>query len=580
MKRYRWKLLPEVPETAVGEYSSLLTQLLVNRGITSPEIQRVFLSADDRLLENAFLMPDVSKALVRLVAALKSKEQIGIYGDFDADGICGTALLTEGLQSLGGIVVPYLPHRIEDGYGLNSKALNYLKKSGVSLVVSVDCGITSFNEAIEARNLGLDLIITDHHRLIRNVLSHTIGKGDTEESAIDSGCIVSATLPSALAVLDPWRTDSLYPFPHLAGTGVAYKLMQALYKVMGQDGPQDKILELVALATVADMQSLTGENRYLVKKGLKELNRSSRPGIQMLIKTSGLTMGNIDSEDLSWVLGPRLNAAGRIDHALLGYNLFFSQNARDAEEKALCLAKLNEERQKITKDAYEEARKKIIPDSPLLFVKGIFPQGVIGIVAGKLSREFYRPAIVIQEGEGPLRGSARSIPEFDLIETLTSLKNLLERYGGHARAAGFTISPDKVEIFQRDVLKLAEKKLAGVELFPTITVESTLFFDQITEKTLAEVEQLEPFGQENHRPVFLTKGISLIEENRMGKEKEHLRLKLRDGEKVLNAVGFNLAKDLEQLNKFSKLDIVYSIGRDSWKGMETLRLELLDLEQE
>lgn len=579
MKRYRWNLLPEIPESAVGEYNPLITQLLVNRRITSPELQKIWLSADDRLLENPFLMPDTSKALARLTSALRNKEKIGIYGDFDADGICGTVLLAEGLQALGGIIVPYLPHRIEDGYGLNSKALDYLKQVGVSLVVSVDCGITSFSEALYAKNLGMDLIITDHHRSISNIADETVENGNAKLPAGDSKYCLAETLPYALAVLDPWRSDSLYPFPHLSGTGVAFKLMQALYRVMGQDIPQDKVLELVALATVADMQPLTGENRYLVKRGLEELNRSSRPGLRELIKASGLAFGKIRSEDISWVIGPRLNAAGRIDHALLGYNLFFSRDARDAEEKALGLVKLNQERQKITQDAYEKAREQVMPDSPLIIAQGNFPQGVIGIIAGKLSREFYRPAIVIQEGEGQYRGSARSIPEFDLVEALTKLKNLLERYGGHARAAGFTISQDKVDLFRNEILKLAEIDLTCVELFPTLNIDAQITLSQITDKVLMGLEQLEPFGQENPKPAFLTRGVSLVENNRMGKRKEHLKVKIKDGDKFFNAVGFNLGNNLEQLDKDSKLDVVFSIVKDNWKGIETLRLELLDVEK-
>ncbi len=568
MTRYRWKLLPAIRESDVQQYGPLVTQLLVNRGITTPEAQEAFLSTDERLLGNPFLLPDMSRAIKRLALALKNHEKIAVYGDFDADGICGTTLLVEGLQSLGAVVIPYLPHRVEDGYGLNSLALDYLRQLGVRLVISVDCGITSFAEAVEAGNLGMDLIITDHHRPLT-------GKQHTVNSTQSTVC----SLPPALAVIDPWRLDSLYPFPHLCGTGVAYKLLQALYQALGREGPDSRILELVAIGTVADMQPLTGENRYLVARGLKELNRTSRPGLQGLISVSGLTAGRVESGDISWVIGPRLNASGRIDHALISYNLFLSRTLAEAEEKARSIEKLNEQRQKLTEEAYEKAREQVIPDAPLIFAQGDFPQGVIGIVAGKLSREFYRPAFVVQEGEKSFRGSARSILEFDLVRALSSCEELLERYGGHPGAAGFTVAPEKVASFRERILGMAAEALAGQDLCPTISVDACFPVSQIAGDTYGELSRLEPFGQENPRPVFLSRNVSVIGEERMGKAGQHLRLKLKDKEKVMTAVGFNLGKGVPGLDRSINVDILYSLELNRWRGVETVRLELLDMEQ-
>lgn len=579
LRRYRWKLLPAIQKSAVQEYGPLFTQLLVNRGITTPETQSAFISMDERLIGNPFLLPDMSRAVKRLALSLKKREKIGVYGDFDADGICGTALLVEGLQSLGATVMPYLPHRVDDGYGLNSNALSYLKESGVQLLITVDCGITSFNEALEARNMGIDLIITDHHRPIGRSLESKVMCPESTPLTPDSRLKALDCIPSALAVIDPWRPDSLYPFPHLSGTGVAYKLLQAIYQVSGKEGPDSKILELVALGTVADMQLLTGENRYLVARGLEELNRTSRPGLQELIKVSGLTKGKVNSGDISWVLGPRLNAAGRIDHALLSYNLLFSQTSKEAKEKAQSIEILNKQRQKLSAETYEKAKEQVVPDSPLIFVQGNFSQGIIGIVAGRLSREFYRPALVVQEGDEFLHGSGRSIIEFDLITALSAFQESLERYGGHPKAAGFTLAPDKVSAFREGILKMATEALAGQDLCPTLAIDAVFPISQITGRTYAEIAKLEPFGQENSRPIFLSRNICLVEEDRMGKGEEHLKLKLKDEDKVITAVGFNLGKGLPRLDKSRNIDMVYSLELDNWRGVETIRLELLDMEQ-
>lgn len=570
MKRYRWKLLPAIQESNIQAYGSLFSQLLINRGIITPESQAAFLSADETLIENPYLLPDMSRAIKRLAQALKNRDKIAVYGDFDADGICGTALLVDGLQQLGAAVIAYLPHRLEDGYGLNAKALDYLRQCGVQLVITVDCGITSFDEAVEARRMGMDLIITDHHRPLASQESRVLSP--------KSGVKTQDCLPLAIAVIDPWRSHSLYPFPHLSGIGVAYKLLQALYQAFSRQEPDKKNLELVALGTVADMQPLTGENRYLVKKGLEELNRTARPGLQELIKASGLTNRKIDSEDISWTLGPRLNSSGRIDHALLSYNLIFSQNNKEAEERAQSIEKLNEQRQKLTEETYEKAKEQVVPDSPLIFVQGNFPRGVIGIVAGRLSREFYRPVLVLQEGEESFYGSGRSIAEFNLITALSVFKDFLKRYGGHPGAAGFSLSPEKVPIFREGIIRMAKEILDGMELCPVLNIDALFPISQIGRNTYGELEKLEPFGAENPRPVFLSRKASLIEEDRMGKVGEHLRLKLKDGDRIITAVGFNLGKGLPRLDKSSSLDIVYSLGRDSWHGMETVRLELLDME--
>ena len=301
----------------------LMAQLLYNRGITDPTQIDSFLAADENLLNDPFLLPDMEKAVARISDALLSGEIIAIYGDFDADGMTATAVLTEGLSSLGGQAIPYIPHRIEEGYGLNHAALKRLRKEGVSLVVTVDCGISNAPEVATAQSMGLDIVVTDHHT-------------------------VPPQMPQAIAVVDPKRADSRYPFPKLAGVGVAFKLLQALFTSWGKDGNMDTFLDLVALGTVADMEPLLGENRYLVKQGLDVLQNTNRLGLREIAKCAGVTLSAVDPQVISWVLGPRLNASGRLEHAIVGYEILVTDSIEEAQRLASVLERNNEKRQRLT----------------------------------------------------------------------------------------------------------------------------------------------------------------------------------------------------------------------------------------
>ena len=396
MKQFRWHLLPPVPiEHAVNTsgYSPLISQLLYNRGLTEPSQVELFIAADKRLAGDPLLLPDMHQAIARIYQALLSGEKIAIYGDFDVDGITGTALLTKGLTALGGNTIPYIPHRIKEGHGLNTAALDMLQRQGVSLVITVDCGITGLSPAREAKQKGLDLIITDHH------------------SPLDE-------LPLAIAVVNPKRADSDYPLSELAGVGVAFKLLEALYQGMGKEELLDEMLDLVALGTVADMVPLLGENRYLVKQGLKLLNTAPRLGIREITTLTRLNPGSLSSESISWVLGPRLNAAGRLEHAMTSYKLLMTDSPDEAKELAIWLEGKNAERQKLTTTALAKAREQILAKgvAPLLIASDKdYPAGILGLVAGKLTDEFYRPSIVIKIGEQFSTASCRSIPEFNII---------------------------------------------------------------------------------------------------------------------------------------------------------------------
>jgi len=564
----RWQLAPAPTTsgllTAVGAVPPghplrlaglppLIVQLLYNRGITNPTQFEPFLAADERLMGDPFLLPGMKEAVDRIRRALRQRETIAVYGDFDADGITGTALLTQGLALLGGTAVPYIPHRFDEGYGLNNMALESLFKQGVTLVITVDCGTRDFDQVAFARSMGLDVIITDHHS-------------------------VPPILPPALTLINPKRADSSYPFRELAGVGVAFKLLQALFQGSGKEGELDRFLDLVALGTVTDLAPLLGENRYLVKQGLQVINRAVRPALQQLALCAGLDKRDIDTAAISFVLGPCLNAAGRLDHALIGYQLLFTPSPEEAAELAQQLVTMNAERQKLTGEVLAKAREQVLAaglDLPLLMAAGPdYAAGVIGVVAGKLTDEFYRPAVVLELGEETSRGSARSIPEFDIIAALTQCEDLFTRFGGHPQAAGFTIPTTQIALLRERLLALAGKELANVDLRPALMIDAEVKLTALSGGIMKQIEQLAPFGQGNPQPAFLTRGMNVVECRKMGNGGEHLRFKLREGSVIWDAVGFGLGGKATQID--SPLDIVYNLEVDKRSEYGTLQLNLLD----
>jgi len=556
VSRTHWKLLPPLPaeQITTAGIHPLVLQLLHNRGVTQASQFESFLRADKVLQGDPFLLPDMPQAVGRIYRALLSGEKIAIYGDFDADGISATALLVQGLSALGGRVIPYIPHRLQEGYGLKVAALEKLRKRGVTLVITVDCGITAASEVKEARKIGLDIIITDHH-------------------------LPTTSLPSAIAVIDPKRTDSIYPSPELAGVGVAFKLLQALLWRGGREAMLTDFLDLVALGTVTDMAPLIGENRYLVKSGLKVLNTTSRLGIMEMIGCAGLEPGNIETNTISWILGPRLNAAGRIDHAITGYRLLVTHLPEEAHRLALELEEKNIQRQQMTNEVFQEVKENLITtgtELPLLIAKGeSYPPGVIGIVAGKLSEEFYRPVVLVKLGQEVCRGSARSIPEFDLITALKECSDLLSRFGGHSMAAGFALPLQNLSLFEQRLLDLATQELSGVDLRPHLLIDAEVPLSVFAGDVFQSIQQLAPFGCGNQVPTFLSRNVKTVEVRNLGNQEEHLWLKLRQGDATWQAIGFKLGSLAPQISSY--LDIVYNLEVDRWNGEEVLRLNLLDL---
>lgn len=554
MNRCRWQMPPSAEQLAgVGDIPPLMAQLLYNRGIADPAQVEAFLAADERLLGDPFLLPDMEKAVARTYRALLSGETIAIYGDFDADGITATALLTQGLSSLGGKAIPYIPHRIEEGYGLNHAALESLYREGVTLVITVDCGISAAPEVEEAQSRGLDIVITDHHT-------------------------VPQKIPPALATVDPKRADSLYPFPDLAGVGVAFKLLQGLLRSIGKERDLDQLLDLVALGTVADMAPLLGENRYLVKRGLEVLNSANRLGLSEMMRCAGKSLGSIDPETISWILGPRLNAAGRLDHAIISYDLLSTSSPEEAQRLANSLERKNAERQRLTEMVLAKAREKLIAmgtDSPLLMVGSEdYPSGVVGVVAGRLVEEFYRPIVVFELGKELSRGSARSIPEFDIIAALTQCSDLLSRFGGHPMAAGFTVPTENLIHLQERLAEIAASQLAKLDLRPLITIDAELPLSSLQGRAFHMMQQLAPFGCANPLPTFLSRGVKVMEYRSVGAGGQHLRLKLREGNVTWDGVAFRMGHLIDEGTPH--LDIVYNLEVDRWRGEEMLQLNILD----
>jgi len=545
--------LPPVPDEYLNAsgLSPLIAQLLYNRGVKLEEIG-LFLSVDHRLEGNPFLLPDISQAVNRVYKAVLDREKIAVYGDFDVDGVTAIVILVEGLSRLGAEVIPYIPDRIDEGHGLKNSALEKLRAQGANLVITVDCGVTDLKEVKQAQNMEMDIIITDHH-------------------------VPLGSLPRAVAVIDPKRKDSVYPYPDLAGAGVAFKLLQALFHKDSREKWLARLLDLVVLATVTDLVPLVGENRYLVKEGLKELNNSSRVGIQEMVKLAGLKPGELDAEDISWVLGPRLNAAGRMNNASTSYQLLTTQSSEEARLLALELGERNAERQKLTNEVLSRAKEKLAAklNLPLLIESDeSYSIGVIGLVAGRLVDEFYKPAIIINLGRELCQGSCRSIAEFDIAAALAECHDLLTAFGGHPLAAGFTVARRNLAQLEQRLVSLATDQLGHLELRPELVIDTELPLSALAGDTFNLIQKLGPFGWGNPQPTLLTRQVEVIECRNFGNQGEWLRLKLKQGNVTWQAVDFESQKNRKEIP--SHIDIVYNLEKSRWNGEEVLSLNLLD----
>ncbi|MBI4337179.1 MAG: single-stranded-DNA-specific exonuclease RecJ [Chloroflexi bacterium] len=551
--RRRWAVAPAAPPSLAGQLlvPPLWAQLLHNRGITTPAQKEGLLAPGHS--HDPMLLQDVDAAVQHLLAAIAAREHIAVYGDFDTDGVTATALLLQALRALGASAIPYIPNRVREGHGLNEDALVQLHQQGVTLIITVDTGITAVQEAARASALGMRLIITDHHALPEQ-------------------------LPEAAAVVTPQRPGAPYPFAHLTGAGLAFKIAQALYTATARP-LDDDFFALAALGTVADMAPLLGENRYLVKRGLEALQQTSHPGLLHLLSRAGVAPIHVDTETISFTIAPRLNAAGRLESAEPSLALLTTTSPSEAQELAGTLERLNHQRQELTEHCTELADCEVaeqVPHEALLFVASAdLVPGVNGLVASKLVERYYRPAVVVSMEGDVARGSGRSIPEFDLVHALRACHPLLERYGGHSAAAGFVTSAAHLPALRQQLQALARSQLQGAPLLPTLHIDAETQFRSLVGSTYRFLGELAPYGAGNPQPLFLTRGVPVTGVEHWGEKKQHLVLRLRQGGAVWDAVAFHQAKAWPT-GGADRVDLVYSLGTDSFTGRERLRLQVRD----
>jgi single-stranded-DNA-specific exonuclease len=531
----------------------LLAHLLRNRGLRQVERARWFLQAESQPLGEPGLLADLPAAVERIGRALQSGERIAIYGDYDADGLTGLALLTRALTWSGGEVLPFVPHRGRDGYGLNSGRLRSLRERGASLVVTVDCGVTAEAEIAFAAQLGLDLIVTDHH-------------------------VPPPELPP-VCVVNPLRADCHYPDKTLAGSGVAHRLAEAVLRARlppeAAAERSEQLLALAAIGTLGDVVPMLGENRVIVRRGLRQLASSAEPGLAALATVAGLELDRLDAEAVSFQIVPRLNAAGRLESASLALELLLTDSDQQASTLARRLDELNTRRRELTEEALARARAAVAssPDQPITVVAGDYPLGVVGLVAGRLVEDRHRPAIVLARDGQRLVGSARSPHGFNLLAALGAARHLLERYGGHPHAAGLSLPVERLAEFERALQASADRSGDLADQPPLVEVDAELRPATVGGWQLLDLlSRLEPHGVDNPPPLFLTRGLLVTERREFGPG--HARLRLQAEGRGFEAVAFRRAEQAPPAGR--AIDLVHRPRRRLWRGALGLSLEVVD----
>ena len=556
----RWRVSPPVSTEDLSRFPDLpplLVQLLHNRGLNDPVEAREFLQGQAPR-HSPFALKGMYPAVERLSEAISKGESIAVYGDFDVDGITATALLVDALSALGAQVMPYIPSRVDEGYGLNIDALRRLYRLGVRLVVTVDCGIRSLEE-VEQASRGLELIVTDHHSV-----------GDQ--------------LPPALAVINPKQPECYYPFKLLSGVGVAYKLAQGLFYARERKGKPadltaDHLLDLVALGTVADLVPLLGENRALVRRGLEKLRTSPRPGVEALMADASVRRGEVDANAIGFRLGPRLNAAGRLDQVMLAYDLLTSTDPLETRKLARQLGRLNQHRQELTEKTVGKAEEQVEAADPDVFLYLVasaeFEPGIVGLAASRLTEARYRPSVVVELGEEYSRGSCRSIPEFHITRALDQCKDLLVRHGGHAAAAGFTVETGKLDALRERLQAIAAEELSAAELQPVLEIDRELPLAEVGWETQGLLAKLEPTGMENPLPVLCSPGVEVRHRRTVGGDK-HLKLVLGDERGASwDAIWFRAGDLVDKIP--GRVDVAYTLEANEWNHRKRLQLHIVDM---
>ncbi|PIQ90158.1 MAG: single-stranded-DNA-specific exonuclease RecJ [Candidatus Omnitrophica bacterium CG11_big_fil_rev_8_21_14_0_20_41_12] len=533
--------------------SKILAQVLINRKITTVAAAEKFLKPSINDLFSPHLFSDMPKAVSLVKKAQENKEKVMVFGDYDVDGITSTVLLKTTLEAMGLDVLHHIPHRITEGYGLNSEIVNFAREKQVKLMITADCGIANHKEVEALRQANIDVIVTDHHEP------------------------QNSNLPGASCIINSKVKHSGYPFRELAGVGVAYKFAQAVSDSLLADD-----LDLVTLGTIADSVPLTGENRIIAKEGLFRLPQTKRLGLRAMIENAGIENKKFTSTYVSFIIAPRLNASGRMANAEVSLKLLMSQNAGEAQNLAKELEKFNRERQKVEGKILEEAEELInhqvnFKDHKVIVIaKEDWHQGVLGIVASKLADRFYRPAIVISINENLCKGSARSIQNFHLFDALMDSKELLDSFGGHAHAAGLLITKDNIDEFRKSINKLASDRLDLEDLLPSTDIDLELNFADLNEPLVKELELLEPFGMANPEPLFYTRGLNLKGEVQL-LNRGTLKFWATDGVTTRQIIAFRMSSLKDSLPQAASFDLVYTPKIDNWRQEESMILEAKDI---
>lgn len=567
----RWVIAPPIDDALKTQFPDLdpvVLQLLYNRGRTTQALMDEFLMPDySQDVHDPYLLRDMKKAIDRIVEAVEKKEKIMIFGDYDVDGVSSVSVLVWTFRDLH---IPnvdvYLPDRYSEGYGLNIPAVEEFAKNGVSLLITCDCGTSNVAEIAKANELGIDVIVVDHHKKAPEV-------------------------PKAFAILNPFFDEETYPEKKLCSTGIAFKLATALFQKLEYGktlfekplpaGWEKWLLDLVAVATIADMMPILGENRTLVKHGLTVLKKSKRVGLKALSQVMGTPLEKISSGTIGFQIGPRLNAAGRLKHANAALQLLTTEDIPEALQLAQELNTTNTERQQVTQKLFAEAlAQQPEGDVPALIsaVGSGWPSGVVGLVAGRLKETFHRPALAIGRAGDKLVGSGRSVGSFDITAALVESKDYLEHFGGHPMACGFTLkSSDALEPFLASMRKIAERELTDLDRSPEQRIDALITLAQADWNLAETVERFDPFGLAAPEPIFATQNVQLSSLQRMGKDQKHLRLLLSENGATKKAVAFGFGEASAQWDPTLCYDVAYHVGVNEWNGNRELQLQIVDI---
>lgn len=563
----RWQLQEPISadfSVMFPEIHPVLLQLLWNRGLkTQTNIDEYLNPEWSTHVRNPYLFRDMKKAVERVYEAIGRKELIAVFGDYDADGVSAAVILVSALKRLGAVTEVYLPHREREGYGLNNEAVNYLSDKGAKLIITCDCGIANVAQVDHANTLGLDVIVTDHHQ-------------------------AQEVLPKAYAILHCGLEGETYPFKYLSGGGMAFKFVQGLLRYEGcplalleREAFEKWLLDVVAISIVADMVPLTGENRTLVKFGLTVLKKTRRLGLKKLIEVAGLSADKLNTYSIGFQIAPRINAAGRLDHANAAYALLMSEIEVEASELARSFNVTNTERQRITDEMFQLSSEQIgVLKEDQFLVSAFEPSwsvGMVGLVAGKLVQQYNRPALVMCQMGDEVVGSGRSVSAFDLTAALTQCKDYLLGFGGHKQAAGFRLPKAKLDDFLNTFAGAAKNTLAGMDLSPSIMADAEIGLAQTDWSLVDVVNKLEPTGQQNPSAKFISRSLTILQTTLVGSAGQHLKLQLTDGTTTRKFIVFRQGDLYNQLKTGDKVDVLYEVGVNEWNGNREIELKVVDI---